>query len=361
VKDPILDIRVGAGAARRLREHGWQGSKVSLLLGASGGPKWLILGELDRVLFEDFLLVDRQEPLKALGSSVGSWRHACLAQPDPRAAIARFEDIYVNWEYSERPDAAEVSAASAAMLAHVFGESGAEALIHHPLLHSYIDTARGRGLNSARGKAALALGLGTSALLNSAGRGMLQRAFQRVVFSSAAAPPLPMRGFATAQVPLRSHTVAPALHASGSIPFVLAGERDIDGAPRGHYWDGGIIDYHFDLADFSDEPLILYPHFRGDLTVGWFDKLLPWRRQRAARADNLILISPSAAFLRSLPLGKIPDRSDFTRMTPRERLTYWRECIARSRELAEAFIGQIRKADPLDGVSLLEEGEVRAS
>ena len=42
-----------------------------------------------------------------------------------------------------------------------------------------------------------------------------------------------------------------ALHASGSIPFVLTGERDIPGAPPGQYWDGGIIDYHFDLAAFK--------------------------------------------------------------------------------------------------------------
>lgn len=348
-----LSIFLGPGAARQIGERGWRGGDVSLLLGASGGPKWLILGHLDRLLFGEYLLQGRETPLRAVGSSVGSWRHACLAQPDPVAAIDRFEDIYVNWTYSERPDAGEVSAASAAMLEHIFAAEGATALIEHRLLHSYIVTARGRGLNSAASGPPLVAGMGAAALANAAMRPLLQSQFQRVVFSSAQAPALPLGDFATASVPLREDTVARALHASGAIPFVLEGERDIPGAPPGHYWDGGIIDYHFDLAAFRDESLILYPHFRADLTPGWFDKFLPWRRYRRPAVDNLVLLCPSEAFIASLPGGKIPDRSDFQRMSPAQRLNYWKICIDRSRELAEDFARQIGGPDPLADTHLL--------
>ena len=127
-----LDIVLGRSAASRIAAEGWNPAAFDLLLGASGGPKWLILGHLDRLLFSEFLPCERARPLRAVGSSVGSWRHACLAQEDPVAAIDRFEDIYVNWEYSERPGAEEISAASDVMLGHVFGDRGADHAQEHP-------------------------------------------------------------------------------------------------------------------------------------------------------------------------------------------------------------------------------------
>lgn len=348
-----LSIHLGRNAARRIADQGWSGRDISLLLGASGGPKWLILGQLDRLLFGGFLMHDRSNALQAVGSSIGSWRHACLAQNDPVAALDRFEDIYVNWDYSERPDIHEISAASVAMLDHIFGDSGASSLISHPLLHSYIVTARGRGLNSSLHRASLALGMGSAAIANALHRNLLASQFQRVIFTSAGAPALPLKDFNSAQITLQPDTVPRALHASGSIPFLLAGERDIPQAPSGHYWDGGIIDYHFDLKPLDRQPLILYPHFRSDLTTGWFDKFLPWRRQRSPVADNLILLCPSEDFIASLPDGKIPDRSDFTRMPAKERLRYWCICIERSRELADDFQRQLHSPDPLADTHLI--------
>lgn len=53
--DRALDIFLGKTAAARIAERGWNGADIELLLGASGGPKWLILGQLDRLLFSDFL------------------------------------------------------------------------------------------------------------------------------------------------------------------------------------------------------------------------------------------------------------------------------------------------------------------
>ena len=42
----------------------------------------------------------------------------------------------------------------------------------------------------------------------------------------------------------------------------------------------------------------LYDH---NLTTGWFDKFLPWRRHRAPQLDRMVLICPSDAFIASLP------------------------------------------------------------
>jgi hypothetical protein len=354
MKHRPLDIALGASAAAHIAEHGWRGADIDILLGASGGPKWLILGHLDRLLFGAFLLEERHRPLRAIGSSVGSWRHACLAQDDPIAAIERFEDVYVHWDYgTTRPTTREVSDASLAMLERVVGDAGARAIVSHELLHSYIVTARGRGLNSLGRGPGLAAGMGAAALANALGRQLLASQFQRVLFCTPGAPPLPFADFATLQVELSAETVPAALHASGSIPFLLHGERDLPGGPEGHYWDGGIIDYHFNPSVLAGEGLILYPHFRPDLTPGWFDKFLPWRRYREPILDNLILISPSRAFLASLPCGKIPDRSDFRRMNVDERIAYWEQCVLRSRELADDFHWQLQADDPLAGTRRL--------
>ncbi|MFT7285952.1 MAG: hypothetical protein ACI87W_000055, partial [Halieaceae bacterium] len=255
--------------------------------------------------------------------------------------------------YSAKPDAQEVSAASAAMLRHILAEHGAQRIVQHPWLHTHIVTARGRGLAGASGGPALVAGMGLAALANGLSRQLLHTAFQRVVFNSHGAPPLSLRGFDTRRVPLNTQTVPRALHASGSIPFVLEGERDIPGAPPGQYWDGGIIDYHFSLEDFSPQGLLLYPHFRADTTPGWFDKFLPWRRRKPRRSDWLVMLSPSAEFARSLPLGKIPDRSDFTHMDSQTRIEYWRSCVLRSRELAEDFQRQLQADDPLQNTRIL--------
>ena len=44
-------------------------------------------------------------------------------------------------------------------------------------------------------------------------------------------------------------------------PLVLNPVVDISGAPRGNYWDGGIIDYHLHLPYERTNGLVLYPHF----------------------------------------------------------------------------------------------------
>ncbi|MEM9398264.1 MAG: patatin-like phospholipase family protein [Pseudomonadota bacterium] len=347
---------MGKSAAAHLSKHGWRGRDISLLLGASGGPKWLILGELDRVLSSKFLFLDREQTLLALGSSVGSWRHALMGMKDPHAAYDRFQEIYLSYEYPTKPSIDEVSEASYVMLEHVFEQNGVAEILENRDFQGYIVTARGRGLASSQRKLPLAVGMGAGALGNALHRRFLAGAFQRVVFASERAPKIFLKGFETTQVPLTSATLIPALHASGSIPFVLAGERDIPGGPKGHYWDGGIIDYHFKLEELSrlaGEGLVLYPHFRSDITPGWFDKFLPWRRLAPTALDSIILMAPSKEFVASLPMEKIPDRTDFTKLSPEQRRAYWRSCIERSKELALAFSALVDGPDPLAGVRIL--------
>ena len=123
--------------------------------------------------------------------------------------------------------------------------------------------------------------------------------------------------------------------ASGAIPLVLQGIRNIDGAPDGIYRDGGIIDYHLDLPMSEPDRLTLYPHFFEQLIPGWFAKKLTWRRPHPQHLDRVILMYPSAEFINGLPNQKIPDRSDFATMSPELRVKVWRSVVASCEQLAE--------------------------
>jgi len=350
-----LGICLGREAARRIAREGWSAELFDLLLGASGGAKWLILGHLDRLVFGDFLQRS-DRPITALGSSIGAWRHACLANHDPVAAIERFERAYLQQQYSSRPGADEISEVSLAMLRSLFGPSGATDLVDHPRIRSHIVTSRGRGPAASSSNAVLATAMGGAALGNTLSRRLLRLQFQRVVFHTGTRPDrqLGLRDFRTHYSRLNAGNITPALHASGSIPFVLAGERDIPGGPPGQYWDGGIIDYHFDLTQYHGDGLILYPHFSERLFPGWFDKFLPWRGVAPREFERLVLLYPRSEFIADLPHGKIPDRADFTRLGHEERLRYWETCIERSRALAEEFAELLQRSDPLRGVAVLD-------
>lgn len=350
-----LSVYLGREAARRIEREGWSADLFSLLLGASGGPKWFILGQLDRLLFGDFLQRGTQ-PLSTLGSSIGSWRHACLAMRDPAAAVDRLERGYLYQHYASKPTASEVSQVSLDILRGIFGDSGAADLVNHPRISTHIVTARGRGPAAATSTPLLATGMGVAALGNAVSRQLLKLHFQRVVFHTGERPNpgLALHDFQTRYCPLREDNVGAALHASGAIPFVLTGERDIPGAPPGQYWDGGIIDYHFDLAQYRGDGLILYPHFSASVIPGWFDKFLPWRKAALHEVDRLVMLCPGEEFTAGLPHGKIPDRSDFNRMGHEERVRYWEECVQRSKALAEEFYALINGSDPLAGVTVFD-------
>ncbi len=348
-----LNVFAGSVARARIAARGWDPALFSLLLGAAGGPKWLVLSKLDRVLSSTLLSPARRgAPLHAFGTSIGSWRHACLAQADPRDAIARMEEGYIEQRYGAKPSPEEVSAGTSALLERVLGARGAQEIAAGARLKTHIGTARGLRLAAHTGRKRQLLALLLAAAGNTVDRKHLQRYYQRVVFSGDALAEAGVRfeDFETTVVPLVPENVAPALLASASIPLTLAGVRDPPGAPPGHYWDGGIVDYHHDLGMYDGDGLVLYPHFYGHMTPGWFDKLLTRRRARGAALDHVVVLSPSDEFVKTLPGAKIPDRGDFTKLETDARIRRWREVVARCDALADELGDLLARRDPLAGV-----------
>jgi hypothetical protein len=278
-----------------------------------------------------------------------------LSQTQPGAAIQRLQTAYLQQQYSSaKPSPAEVSQVAEELLREALGPQGAAHIIGHERFHNIIITARGRGLAQGQSGLPLLASMASASAANALSRKTLNLFFQRVAFCHATIASVPFTSnFNTQTVTLTEGNLIPALKASGAIPLLMQCESSIPGATGGPFWDGGIIDYHFSLTNSEANGLILYPHFSDVIIPGWFDKMLPWRAQSRPAIDNLILMCPSRSFLATLPHQKIPDRSDFNRLSPHQRVAYWQTCVLQSERLAEALYSLINGDDPLRGVTVI--------
>jgi len=332
----VLRFRAGQGAMREIRQNGFDPAQIGTIAGASGGAKWLALSQLDRVIIQRILpaLVG---PVHLIGSSIGAWRFSCYAQASPLEALERFEHAYLEQRYSDNPDIDEISNKGREVLAEVLGENGAREIVTNPVFRTHVMTVRGRFLAASERRTVLAAGLMLAATANIVSRRSLGVFFKRSLFYDPRdLPPFfNSRGFPLEQNEMTEKNYAETVLASGAIPLVLNGIRDIEGAPPGIYRDGGIIDYHLDLPTSAEGKLTLFPHFYDHLIPGWFDKKLPWRQPAARNVDRTLLICPSAEFVQKLPNEKIPDRTDFETMTPELRRKVWRSAVSSCAALAE--------------------------
>src|SRR5215211_6787002 len=156
----LLTLLAGPVALRLIRARGLRAEDVDVIPGASGGAKWLVLAGLDRYLFGEFLAEPRQRPMHLIGSSIGSWRMACLAQRDPVAALGRGHNAYIyEQRYSPRPSAAEVTAVLGRALDLLLGPTGIDEILTHPWARLHVITAEGRGLAASGRRPVLAVGL----------------------------------------------------------------------------------------------------------------------------------------------------------------------------------------------------------
>jgi hypothetical protein len=87
------------------------------------------------------------------------------------------------------------------------------------------------------------------------------------------------------------------------------------------------------------EGLVLYPHFQRNLVPGWLDKGLRHRHRASERLANVVVLAPNPEWVKTLPNGKLPDRTDFkaygTDHAGRGR--DWRRAVALSQQLADEF------------------------
>ncbi|MBU2870852.1 patatin-like phospholipase family protein [Colwellia sp. E2M01] len=362
----MLEIYAGNNALKTIQEHGLKQELFTNFLGASGGPKWFMLFGLDKYLFSEFFQ-NRTTELNLIGSSSGAFRAACLTQNNPVQAIEILAQQYSNTVYSKKATAQEVTNKTITLVEQLFSENGAHEVINNKVFKAHFLVAKCNGLTAFDNKILQVPGLLNSMLLNKIARSQLNKQYQRYVFKNkysnlAINDPYNIN---TIYQNLTAANIKSTVLASGSIPLVMSGVKDIVGAEKGTYRDGGVIDYHFDFSleqknqnkmtvkqqhkkHFSDLPhssseskitdhnLTLYPHFSSEPKAGWFDKSSN-RKVLASSYDNTVLLAPSAKFIQSLPYKKIPDRTDFTQMEPNLRIKYWQQVLKQTGQLAESF------------------------
>ena len=348
--DSPITLRAGPRALEILRKEGLDPTWVEIVPGAAGGPKALGLAGLDRAIFGEWL-PSSPRVRHLIGASIGAWRFAAASCTTPAKTLDDFARLYTEQSYPRRPSRRFVSEAARTMLDALFKGREAEVLAS-PWNRLHILTVRGRWPLTRDSSLHTPLGFGMAAMANAIGRRHLARFMDRTVFldSRDALPVMPSRfdAFHTHSVNLDVENFGDALLASASIPMVLEGVANIARAPAGIYWDGGIIDYHLHLPYHHAKGLVLYPHFTDRIVPGWLDKGMPWRRARGAWLDNVIVVAPSAEYLAKLPNAKLPDRKDFARYAGDDsrRMATWRQAIAESDRLAEAFMEFVRRPDP---------------
>ncbi len=336
---PALTFKAGRRAFAHIREHGLRAMDVGTVPGAAGGPKPLGIQGLDLALFGDWL-PSAPRPRALIGASIGAWRFASACLADPVDGLRRLATLYTELDFAKGTTTAEVSRRCERMLDTLL-QGGDGHILNNADYRLNVLVVKSHGLLADDHRARLGMGLSSVLADNLLGRARLARHFERLVLHDArAAPPLEaLDDFPTRHVPLQASNLRQALLASGSIPMVMQGVRDLPGAGSGTFRDGGLLDYHLDLPYRGDD-LVLYPHFTDKVVPGWFDKGLPWRKGDAGRLRNVLLMTPSPDYLARLPFGKLPDRGDFKRFMgdAASRRRYWFTAIDESRRLGDELL-----------------------
>ena len=351
-----LAIYAGPKAKQHLASHGLSASDVGVIPAAAGGPKGLILGPLDRFMFNEWL-PNSAQPIDLVGASIGAWRMATACLPNSSAGFLRLEHDYIHQHYELKPgekfpSAKQVSASFRENLDLFYGGL-VESLLNHPRYRLHVLASRGKGLLKREHPLLSPLGYGGAFLSNVISRKVMGASLERVVFSSAGSLPFNTRDYATQHFPLTSSNFMDVLQASCAIPFVLKAVHDIEGAPRGAYWDGGITDYHLHLdwktpsIETDQRGLVVYPHFQKAVIPGWLDKGLKWRHKATSFLNNTLVLAPRPEWVKTLPNGKLPDRKDFATYGQdlQARVKVWQTATSASQQLADEFADWLRKPD----------------
>ena len=355
-----LCIYAGPSALEHLRRNGLSSSDVGIIPAAAGGPKGLILGPMDRFLFNEWL-PNSQQKIDLVGASIGAWRMATACMTNSRAGFQRLERDYIHQHYELKPgekypSAQQVSDSFRANL-NLFYGGQVESLLMHPRYKLHVLTSRGKGLLKQESSWATPLGYGLAFFRNLLSRKAMGASLERVVFSADGAHlPSETNDYATLQLPLSSENFMDVLQASCAIPFLLKPVHEIKGAPSGAYWDGGITDYHLHLEWKQAEKrgqqsdcgkIVLYPHFQKSVVPGWLDKNLKWRHKATHFLAHTVVLAPRLEWVQTLPNGKLPDRTDFAQYGQdlQARVKVWQAACSASEQLAHEFAAWLERPD----------------
>lgn len=356
-----LEIKAGSRAYEIIKDGGFSFDAVRTYIGPAVGPRWLVASGVDLGLLEEGVL-GRKIPVLLAGASAGAWRFAAWLQPEALKSYFLLREAYITSTYSRQDTPKTIQDSLRTIIDAYIEDDALPFALQHSRYRLAIVTARAKHLAASSlpvfQRAALALAY----LLNLLNRQWLCRVVEPVIFYTGAKPPafVLRPNFEGSYARLTEANFKAVLVASGAIPIIVRGVRDIYGAPTGVYRDGGLTDYHLarDFAVSETDLTLLFLH-QERIIPGWLDKGLKKRKPDSGALASVVLIHPSPEVLSRLPLGRVPERGDFITFmdNPEERITNWRRAVEGTAHLGEVFLelvasGRIREAvKPLGNAS----------
>ncbi len=346
-------IQAGPRALAHIQKNGLSPNDVAAIFGAAGGAKWLSIVGLDLAVFTQFMAGrTKQTPVDLYGTSIGAYKLAATARKNAADALTTLAENYLIQSFADGLGL-EVFVSNAAKIRNqvLGGEEGISEIINNPRYHLHIGASRCHGFLNSSNQHLQTLSMTAAGLKAIFSARHLVGHADRVVFSDTRSKhEFEARdGFPILHKALTADSLPDAMSASAAVPVYMRGIRFAD--DPGHlYRDGGLIDYHPVPGAFwpQSDGLILYPHFFEYCKLRWFDKFLPsWRRAPTRLLDNVVLVSPSRAYVASLPDAHLPTSRGFVKYLHNEEVRFdkWRTIVTRSNELGSLFVDAYESGD----------------
>lgn len=337
-----LIIRAGKNVYKLIKDGGFSFDAITTYVGPGVGPRWLIASGFDLTLLEHRVL-GRRQPLLLAGSSAGAFRFAAWVQPEAIESYRKLIESYISMNFDRTATPRNVLDSLHDIVDSYIEYDAIPFALANNSYRLAITTAKARNLAASEFSAVQRLGLASCYIFNAMSMSWIARFFERVVFYNGPIPPqFCLRdGFNGNAIKLNEANFKYALLASGAIPLVVAGVRNIYGAPNGIYRDGGLTDYHVNQRyTYNESDVTLLFHHQERIIPGWLDKSLKYRQPKKEFLDNLLMIHPAESFIKKMPLGRIPDRNDFKEYVnnPTMRIKNWWRAVELSAPLGEQFL-----------------------
>ena len=351
-------IKAGKRAYEIIQDGGFHLDRVTTYFGPATGPRWLIASGFDLTLLTKGLL-GRARATHLVGSSAGALRFAAWLQPEPEKSYRQLLESYITTSYMRDATPATVLDSLMGIMNSYIEDDAIPFALASKKYRLAVITVRARNLVASELPWVQRLGLGMAFLLNAIKRSYIHYFAERVVFYNGPKPPAfcLRQGFRGRFIPLTEINFKYAIAASTAIPLVVAGVRNIYGAPMGMYRDGGLVDYHLthNYAASNDDIVLFFNH-QERIIPGWLDKKLPYRLPCKDDLDNVLMIHPSPGFVAQLPGGKVPDRDDFATFVddPATRIKNWWNAVEYARPLGEEFMELVESKKIKSVVEMVE-------
>ncbi len=346
-----IRIKAGQKIYQIIKDGGFNFDSVSTYFGPAVGPRWLVASGFDLTLLRGCFL-GRSKPVQLVGSSAGAFRFAAWLQPEAIKSYRTLMDAYINVCFTRNDTPATALDKITQIINEYLEDDALSFALNNKRYRLSVITSRARGLVAFQNTGLQRIGLAACFMLNFFSRNNIHKFAERIVFYNASKPPAfcLKSQFQGQYVHLNETNFKYAVLASGAIPLVIEGVRDIYDAPRGIYRDGGLIDYHLSHQfAVKENDIVLFFHHQERIIPGWLDKNIKRRAPEPHTLNNVLMIFPSSRFVESLPGGKVPDRTDFVTFIddPETRIKKWRNAVHLSAPLGEDFL------------ELVESGKIR--